>query len=107
MPKDPAPVVADPNVFFACYLAGLGSAGIRGVSAQLNMAKEAWDVFFQLIEWANTKAQADIEAKRAAAAAVQAKKDEVARLDKEAEERKKEENRKRFAEQQAAQAAAV
>lgn len=108
MPKSEAPLyVAEPNVFFACYLAGLAAANIRGSASQVSMAKEAWAGFTDLVEWANTKAEAEIEARRKKQADIEAKKVAQDAADKAGEEAARDKRRKEFAEREAARAAAV
>ena len=107
MPKPETPAfVADPNIFFGCYLAGLAAANIRGASSQLSMAKDAWAAFSELVEWANTKAEADIAATRKKQEEIAAKKIAQEAADKAGEEAARDKRRKEFAEREAQRASA-
>jgi len=53
----PTPIVADPNVFFSYFLAGLAAAGVpKGTNCEswASHAKDAWHQHRKLVEWVNS-----------------------------------------------------
>ena len=53
----PTPIVADPNVFFSYFLAGLASAGVpKGTNCEswASHAKDAWHQHRKLVDWVSS-----------------------------------------------------
>lgn len=104
-PKPPA-FSADPNVFAAAFLAGLQAFGAN--SSTLDHLKTNWHIFRKFIEWVESGAdRVEYDAMVAREQALERKKVEQERLDREADEKRRSDALRAWNEKQAAQAASA